>query len=778
MLFPVLSNSPGRFGINLQEADQLLHANWATKTNGLQLNDSDQIACRGSITVTTTQPASAELLRIHNYINAAGTEIIISSTASKILKGVTDLTDGGNDITPTGTPTNGFWKFINFNGKVLGWQAAHTPIVWSGSSDFANITAASGTLPDGDVAHAAFGRVWAVDDDKQTVRFSALLDETRWDTADGGGSIDMRNVWTQGLDYVTAISSIGANLVIFGRKHIVFYTDGAGSAVGIDPDTMYVVDVVEGTGCVARDSVVSIGEGDLVFLSEVGLQSMRRVVQSKDNPLDTISWQVADRLRGDLKTELNAQSSPATDVRGFTGCHLATTGQYLLIHNSGSVEDVFVFHMDSGVTDEKNRPLVPIMLWDTSVLSNFRHAVQKRGGTVYFIGGSSNHINTYDPEGVLDNTSVDIPIEFETGWMAWEDLELAHINKTLKFVQIMILNPAARTSATTFKFGTDYATSLSTETAAARAGSPTRLIFDPVGDIDGQNFKYAVTDPTFGGKAIAQFMSHYKPGRIAFSHDVAGESLGEAPGASGPTGNSGGYNNAYGFGQDYPLPVITSIDPDTVEEDQGAFALLVTGTGFIPQSKIYWGATLLTTIYNGPTQLTVAAVPSVRTETVGTFDITVVNPLPPAPGTQASNAVEFEVTAAPPAEATVFSITPANNGSGVFGWRQSSGAFGAISPDPPVLVSSIPLREANGDAFSFGLSVSDSGPGVTSGGIAGYVGITVQSTALGNLALLFADVSFTTNVGGWMTYFWEPPDLTGDLWAGDVGVPRNLTFNV
>jgi len=766
-LFPVAFNSPGRWGINLQEADQLLHPNWATVTDSLQLNDSDQIACRGSITPTTSVAASAELLRIHNYINAAGTEIIVSTTATKILQGVGDLGAGGNDITPTGTPTNGFWKFINFNGKVLGWQAAHTPIVWSGSGDFAVISVSDGgTLPDGDVAHAAFGRVWAVDDDKQTVRFSGLLDETQWATASGAGSIDMRNVWTQGLDYVTAISSIGANLVIFGRKHIVFYTDGAGSTLGVDPDTMYVVDVIEGTGCVARDTVVAVGEGDLVFLSEVGLQSLARVVQSKDNPLSTISWQVADRLTTDLKTELNAQSSPATDVRGFTGCHIATTGQYLLIHNNGSVEDVFVFHMESTTSDEKNRPLVPIMLWDTSVLTNFRHAVQKRGGTVYFIGGSSNHINTYDPVGVLDATSTDIAVSYETGWIHWEQLELAHINKTLKFVQIMILNPAGRTSTTTFKWGTDYAVSLSTETAAARNGSPTRLIFDPVGDVDGQNYKFAVTDTSFGGKAIAQFMSHYKPGRIAFSHDVESQSLGEAPGASGPSGNSGGYTSL-GFGQDYPTPVITSIDPSTLEEDQGAFAFAVYGTGFIPQSKIYWGATLLTTIYNGPTTLTVAAVPSVRTETAGVFDITVVNPLPPHPGTQESNALPFTVTAAPtPATITI------GNLADFYGWSAFD-LFGAIDPDPWEVLGEEQVGlyyEVTGvsPAYRFHMEA-----GVTTWP-SGATALRVTKADMTTIDLLFTDASSSFGALFWNST--TTPDLATLDWETINGQDRDVEF--
>jgi len=390
--------------------------------------------------------------------------------------------------------------------------------------------------------------------------------------------------------------------------------------------------------------------------------------------------------------------------------------------------------------------------------------VQKRGGTVYFIGGSSNHINTYDPVGVLDATSVDIAVSYETGWIHWEQLELTHINKTLKFVQIMILNPAGRTSTTTFKWGTDYAVTLSTETAAARNGSPTRLIFDPVGDVDGQNYKFAVTDTSFGGKAIAQFMSHYKPGRIAFSHDVESQSLGEAPGASGPSGNSGGYTSL-GFGQDYPTPVITAIDPSTLEEDQGTFAFEVTGTGFIPQSKIYWEGVELLTIYNGPTTLTVAAVPSVRTETAGVFDITVINPLPPHPGTQESNALPFTVTATVgPATITI------GNLAGYYGWSDTD-AFGAIDPDPWTVIEqqSGAYYEVTGVSPAYRFHLEE-----FFGTVTGATALRVTKADMTTMDLLYSESSASFGVRVWNST--TTPDLATLDWETINGQDREVEF--
>src|SRR5688572_20746703 len=130
--------SPGSWGVNEQEQDQLLDASWATVADGLVLNESGRLACRGGLVLTSSDGAPAEILRQFVYVDAAGTEIVISTTATKIISGVGDLDDASTDVTPAGAPTNGFWQFVNFNGKVLGWQAGHTPIVKT-SGDFANI---------------------------------------------------------------------------------------------------------------------------------------------------------------------------------------------------------------------------------------------------------------------------------------------------------------------------------------------------------------------------------------------------------------------------------------------------------------------------------------------------------------------------------------------------------------------------------------------------------------------------------------------------------------
>jgi N-acetylneuraminic acid mutarotase len=93
-----------------------------------------------------------------------------------------------------------------------------------------------------------------------------------------------------------------------------------------------------------------------------------------------------------------------------------------------------------------------------------------------------------------------------------------------------------------------------------------------------------------------------------------------------------------------PAPVISGISPEVASAGGAAFTLTVTGSGFIPNSTIYWGATALApgTINVGETQLT-AQVTTADIANAGIINITVQTP---APGGGTSNAFQFEVDSA------------------------------------------------------------------------------------------------------------------------------------
>jgi hypothetical protein len=91
--------------------------------------------------------------------------------------------------------------------------------------------------------------------------------------------------------------------------------------LGLDPTQAYVFDVLMGTGCISQWTVDHIGESDVVFLSPNGLQSLQRLTQSRNNPLETLSKYNRDTILTQLQNEVYANIS---------GCFNQTTGFYIL----------------------------------------------------------------------------------------------------------------------------------------------------------------------------------------------------------------------------------------------------------------------------------------------------------------------------------------------------------------------------------------------------------------------------------------------------------------
>jgi hypothetical protein len=282
--------SPGFLGLNKQKAQVPGTPEWATEAKNAVVDAAGRIAARKGYVNLTATPISGSpaVLALHEYITNSGVTTLIAAANSKLWE---STNDGSTwiDRTAALTVSGSKFQFVNFNGKVIACQAGHSLMVKT-SGNFALIAATSGTVPVAPVAVlAAYGRLWAIESDLQTVKYCALLDETKWDAADGAGLIDMRQVWTLGTDTAVTVKAFGGRLVVMGKRHVVLWTDGAGAALGLDPENIYVEDVVEGVGTVARDSVQNIGEGDLVFLSQNGVRSLTRVLQEQQTPVADIT---------------------------------------------------------------------------------------------------------------------------------------------------------------------------------------------------------------------------------------------------------------------------------------------------------------------------------------------------------------------------------------------------------------------------------------------------------------------------------------------------------
>lgn len=319
--------APGFRGVNTVLAGTLMDPSYCTQANNAVIDINGRLAARYGATPVTLTPVSGQsILSAFEYNGGAsiGFQTILAWNGG-ISNSVTAPT---NNIGGSVTVSNGRWFFQNFNNKCIGFQSGQKPIVYTGTGTFATVVESAGTAPSGGVGCAAFGRVWAVQSDLQTIQYSGLLDETDWSTTDGNaGIIDMHTIWSNGTDQVTAIFAWNASLVICGTKHIIFFTDGRGSMLGMDPTQAYVFDQILGTGCVSQWTVDFIGETDVVMLGPQGVQSLQRLTTSRNNPVETLSKYNRDILLSQITAETLANIS---------GCYNNLTGFYILAlpHNA------------------------------------------------------------------------------------------------------------------------------------------------------------------------------------------------------------------------------------------------------------------------------------------------------------------------------------------------------------------------------------------------------------------------------------------------------------
>lgn len=324
-LQPVTFPSPGFLGINKAKQDSLLGPEWAVEARNCIVDNAGRIACRKGWTKLTTSAMTGTptVTALHEYLQNDGTSILVAASSAKLWHSVDN---GATWVDKTGalTPTSGNWQFVNFNGKVYGACVGNPLIVKTTTGDFAAATAATGTIPANPVCvWAAFGRLWTISSDYQTLKWSALLDGTKWATADGGGTQDLGYLWTKGTDQGVGINAFGSTLAVFGKRHIFLFTDGQGSDRGLDPTSMYVGDTIEGVGLAARDSVQPIGEGDLIFLSQNGIRTMGRVLQEKQVPFNDISGNNRDYVNSTMLVS-------TVDAAKIRSCFSPKDGFYLL----------------------------------------------------------------------------------------------------------------------------------------------------------------------------------------------------------------------------------------------------------------------------------------------------------------------------------------------------------------------------------------------------------------------------------------------------------------
>ena len=253
----------------------------------------------------------------------------------------------GETVTISGaTPTayNGTFTITVLDTDTYRYTMASVPTTDASGSVQASWL--KGTPPQANTALSAYGRVWAADtaSNKTTVYWSDLLDGTEWRTTVGTvGSLDITSILVKGNDEIVALGAHNGYLIIFCKNNIIIMGDTSNNDKYLDPTNMQLVEVLNGVGCIARDSVQNTGT-DILFLSEGGVRSLNRTVQEKSMPMRDISRNVRNTLIADAYRE---------DEASIKSCYSEHYGFYLL--TMPSEKTVYCFDMKQALQDGSAR---------------------------------------------------------------------------------------------------------------------------------------------------------------------------------------------------------------------------------------------------------------------------------------------------------------------------------------------------------------------------------------------------------------------------------------
>lgn len=444
--------APGFFGLNTQDSSIQLSSGFALEAFNCVIDQYGRIGARkGWTKVNTTAASTGNFRAIFEVVKDDG-NTVLSAANNKLYTGTTTLTempvrnsDNTADLTYTITDDN--WQIAGMpydtgatpSGHAILAQAGHPLLVYHklGSTAHAH-TGSYGLQRLGDIATnlpgsytassftpncvmTAFGRTWVADiaNDRQTVYFSDLLDPAEWKTGTSG-YLNISEV-VPNNDPIVALASHNGFLLIFCERHVVIYANP------VDPSALTLSDVITGIGCIARDSVASIGS-DILFLSQTGVQSFQRIVQEKSLPFRDVSKNVRDSLI----TNVNSET-----LKNIKAVYYPTDAHYLLALPSTG----FTYCFDTRGILENGGARVTI--WKDIKPTAFNLTQNKE---LYI--GKPGYIGKYN--GYQDN-GVTYRMSYFTNYF---DFDSPASVKMLKKINIVAIGGSAQ--AISFKWGFDY----------------------------------------------------------------------------------------------------------------------------------------------------------------------------------------------------------------------------------------------------------------------------------------------------------------------------------
>ena len=292
---PLVLDSIGIYGLNRQSSASSLPPQFLTTANNIMLDEKGRVTTREGIkqvtdNISDSNTANTLIVKsLGEYISATGAKTLFAGAGANVYKINTANTPYTLDAQTFGgsatTKTNGNWQFTNFNNQFYGVQTGQQPINYDGTTwkDLEDV--GSYHKPHGVTTFTPscilgdYGRIWVgnIGENKDVVYYS---DTFIGQTFNGGAtrSLYIKTLWSG--DELTALASFMVKLGIVGKNNIVIDNDPwdpSASSFQLD-------EVIEGVGCVARDSVQVIGD-DMVFLSTSGVCELDRTLVQ-----DKITW--------------------------------------------------------------------------------------------------------------------------------------------------------------------------------------------------------------------------------------------------------------------------------------------------------------------------------------------------------------------------------------------------------------------------------------------------------------------------------------------------------
>jgi len=359
--------APGFFGLNTQESSITLAAGFALQADNCVIDKYGRLGARKGWQLLTEGHTGVNLLGAHEFIDINGTRYFgaWSDTGFYIVDGstLTSVTYSGDN-----TVSGANWQAATLNDAAFLFDRNYKPIYFQPTTGTLEDLedAGHGVPPSANTVLSAYGRLWAADTEtnKTTVYWSDLLDGTNWNSGTSG-SIDLSSVLVKGNDEIVALGAHAGRLIIFCKDNVVIYGDTDGDT-SLNPATMRLVEVINGVGCISRDSVQNTGT-DILFLAKDGLRSLGRLIQEKSQPMRDLSKNIRDDL---VRQVLGSDPTKVKSV------YSASEAFYLLL--IPEYQRVYCFDTRSMLEDGSAR----VTVWDNQVQSNMIEA----NNTLYFTG--------------------------------------------------------------------------------------------------------------------------------------------------------------------------------------------------------------------------------------------------------------------------------------------------------------------------------------------------------------------------------------------------------